>query len=79
MSKTKTKQEKPLKIVLKNKTHKHEIKIFLFNEVKQNTKFDVKQLTMLGFGLLKRNDFINFRVSLLTFEIILTYEKKPRK
>ena len=90
MKKTKTKKEKPqlklfakkpkpLKFIYKSKQHKHELKIFLFSELKQNTKFDLKQITLLGFGWLKRDEFINLRISLLTFEIIATYEKTPRK
>lgn len=88
MTKTKTKKQelkhfnkepKPYKFIYKSKKLIHTIKLFMFSEIKQNKKSDLKQITILGWGLLKCDDFLNFRLSILTFEIILTKETKPRE
>ena len=74
-----TKKPKPYKIEIETKTNKHKATIFLFNEFKENKKYDLKQITFLGFGILNRYpEFVNLRVNLLSFELIMTYEKKDK-
>lgn len=65
----------PLKLETKNNV----LELYVFNEIKENKKTNMKQITLLGYGQLIQPDFFNIRINILTFEIILTRKQKNIK